>query len=95
MTSTAHPTGSYPIHRIPFTPENTPGFVTFSEAYRCWARKTPGLRAATPWEHWHLLNLFQSDDNAAAAAHPPCPHCSLPTDNETCSSCQRGRWLFT
>jgi hypothetical protein len=85
------------IHYIPFTPDNTPGYFTFTEAYKYWCR-AEGFRGASPWDHWYLLNMWACDDAAEAAADPKveCPDCSLlmSADGE-CAACESREWLFT
>ena len=78
------------IHYIPYTPENTPGYFTFTEAYKYWCR-AENFRGASPWDHWYLLNLWAYDD----AAWSDCPECSLPVfEGEACKACEKGEWLF-
>ena len=81
------------IHEILYTPENTPGYFTFAEAYKRWCRSDGkvGVRGANAWDHWWLLNFFAYED----AAWSDCPECSLPVfEGEGCSACENREWLF-
>lgn len=84
-----------PIHYIPYNKDNTPGFYTFTEAYKHWCRST-SFRAMTAWDHWYLLNMWLLEDIEEERKHPPCPDCSLPmTEDGECVACETGEWLFT
>jgi len=73
-----------PVYRNP----GLEGPITYSQAAQDWHDRGPhAMRGVTIIDHWHVLNLWLQEDEAAASA--PSHLCGLVLVNGKCFHCQQ------